>query len=561
MTGTASPDPVTGGAAITYRFTVHDAGPDPANDVTFTNDLPAGVQLVSASANFGTCSASTSTVTCSMVIVNAGVANDVRVTIVVTADDVAASSTLVDQASVSSTTADPVTSDNQVTIVGTVQPRAADLSITKSGPETVIAGDTFGYAIGVANAGPDDAHGVTVTDPLPAGVSFVGATPAAGSCAESAGTMTCDLGTLASGGSTSIDLQVRANPLVGNDPLVLSNEASVTSDRPDPTPDDDISTVVRTTVMPSASGPDLELTSVANVPNPVTGGYDLGYSAVVTNLGPGDASAVVLSDTLAPGESFVAGGSDPSCTSTAGVVTCALGVIADGATRSVQIVTKTPVVSSDTVMPDAFVVTSPQDTTPGNDATTVTTTVLPQRTDFAAAYVPPSRGPSFVTDATTWFRGDAIATSTDPTVVQVEIPGGGPGGPVTITERPCGGPFVCAARHSSNRTFFPVPGGMSGSLVTITVPHGYGASNPFGAVITDDWSVVGWGWDGFRVSFQDGTTGAFTAQLPACGGWRHGAPPCVAWIGRVGEWWSPWSNADLRTSVLFTADATFGRGR
>ena len=132
-----------------------------------------------------------------------------------------------------------------------------------------------------------------------------------------------------------------ADALPGTDPIVVSNTASVTSDRPDQNPNDDVSAPVLTKVAP-ASGTDLALSSVVNLPNPVTGGYDLGSIATVTNLGPGDATHVSLTDTLAVGESFVATGSDPSCTAIANVVTCALGALAKGGVATVLIITKTP---------------------------------------------------------------------------------------------------------------------------------------------------------------------------------------------------------------------------
>ena len=75
----------------------------------------------------------------------------------------------------------------------------ADLSLTKSdSPDPVTAGGALTYTIKVANAGPDAATGVVVTDNLPKGVSFVSANSTQGSCAVSANKqkVTCALGTI-----------------------------------------------------------------------------------------------------------------------------------------------------------------------------------------------------------------------------------------------------------------------------------------------------------------------------------------------------------------------------
>src|SRR6266853_4843921 len=101
-----------------------------------------------------------------------------------------------------------------------------DLAITKSdGAECAGQGDVLSYGITVTNKSTEDATGVTVTDALPGGVTYVSAAPA-GSCSFLNGTVTCDLGTLTAGASVSITLQVRADTVqrVRNTATVSLNE-------------------------------------------------------------------------------------------------------------------------------------------------------------------------------------------------------------------------------------------------------------------------------------------------------------------------------------------------
>ncbi|MGZ5295438.1 MAG: right-handed parallel beta-helix repeat-containing protein [Actinomycetota bacterium] len=562
VSGSVFPDPASGGGTITYAFTVHDEGPDPAADATLVSELPPGLNLDSMSTSAGSCIATDLTVTCHLGTVDLGPVNDVHVTIVVVAQEIGADMAFDNHVNVRSSTPDPDDSNNDLTVTGTVLARRSDLSIHKTGPAQVASGEAFSYTIDVSNAGPSKADGVTVTDPLPAGVSFAAAAPSIGNCDEDLGTVSCLLGTLAAGASASIDLQVVADAPPGNDPVVVSNTASVESDRLDLDPANDISETVPTTVVPTGNpeAADLELTSVLNVPNPVTGGYDLGSTATVTNLGPGIATGVTLTDTLAPGESFVAAGSDPSCTASAGVVTCILGDLASDDVATVLIVTKTPEVAVDAMIHDAFTTAATEDGTPGNDALDVETAVRARRADFVAGYVPASRSITWLNDATQWSRGDPVATIADPTVAFIGIPGGGPGGPVSVTERSCGAPFACMTFRRENGRFFPAPQGVFGNLIQVSVPSGYGASNPITGIFLDNWSVLPWGRDPFKVWYENGSTGTPSVLSP-CGGWRRTAPPCVSSIGRSFAWWNPWAFADLRTVVRFANDGTFGRGR
>lgn len=101
----------------------------------------------------------------------------------------------------------------------------ADLALSISAPATVMVGDTFIYTIEVDNLGPAAVHNVSVTDTLPALVSFVSASPG---CTETGGVVTCNIGDLALG-STSLQITVLAEA-VGT----ATNTAAVSSDSPDP---------------------------------------------------------------------------------------------------------------------------------------------------------------------------------------------------------------------------------------------------------------------------------------------------------------------------------------
>ena len=559
VTGTASPEPASATGTIMHDFTVSNAGPDAAEDTTFASAFPPGLNLDSMSpGNGGACIADILTVSCDLGTIDPGDAVHVKIGFV--AQDVGADMSFDHLASVEASTPDPNTTNNGFTVTSHVNARRSDLSIQKHGPKEVASGDPFSYTIDVANAGPGPAGGVTVTDVLPAGVSFVDATPN-GACSDDLGTVTCGLGTLASGGSASVELHVVADVPPG-DPVVVVNTATVASDRADLDPANDVSTAVSTTVVPDAAveTADLAITSVLNVPNPVTGGYDLGSTATITNLGPGDASDVTLTDTLAPGETFVAAGSDPSCTGAPGLVTCALGDMDNGDSVAVLIITKTPQVGADTTIHDLFAVTAPDDTTPANDSLDVATAVRARRADFVAGYVPPTSSPTWLSDATQWSHGDPVATTADPTVALVVIPGGGPGGPVVVNERPCAAPFACMMLRRSNGTWYAASHGTFGSLIQVSVPNGYGASNPITGIFLDNWSVLGSGWGSFSVSYQANNTGTPTT-LSSCGGWKRTGPPCVSSLDRSFAWWNAYSFADLRTVVRFTGGGTFGRGR
>jgi uncharacterized repeat protein (TIGR01451 family)/CSLREA domain-containing protein len=109
-----------------------------------------------------------------------------------------------------------------------------DLAILKSdGTDCVDQGHVLSYTLTVVNKSAQDASGVTVTDTLPGGVSFVSAGPDAGSCNFVAGTLTCDLGILAAGTSVNIALLARADTVQR-----ITNTATVSQNEIDANPGD-----------------------------------------------------------------------------------------------------------------------------------------------------------------------------------------------------------------------------------------------------------------------------------------------------------------------------------
>ena len=144
--------------------------------------------------------------TCSLGTIADGASVDVVIAVTVPAD--AAAGTITNNASVTSTTSDPVPG-NDATSEDTAITTSADISVTKiESADPVNAGAGFSYTVTVSNAGPSDAASVSLTDVLPPEVVFVSATPVQGSCLEAAGTVTCSLGTIAAGASVDVVIAV-----------------------------------------------------------------------------------------------------------------------------------------------------------------------------------------------------------------------------------------------------------------------------------------------------------------------------------------------------------------
>jgi uncharacterized repeat protein (TIGR01451 family) len=214
-----TPNPVFVADDITCVFTITNTGPNTATGVSFTNLVPVGAVLQSATSSHGLVTTNASSVVGSLGTINVGAS--VTVTVVVR-PTVAGVLTLAGYAVSSETDLNPA--NNTGSANTTVNAPLADLSVAAvASTNAVVVGSNLTFTVSATNLGPQQALSVTITDPLPAGLSFVSTT--AGSFTNSAGTVTVSLGNLASGGFSTFDIVANA-PGLGTWTNVISGGAT-----------------------------------------------------------------------------------------------------------------------------------------------------------------------------------------------------------------------------------------------------------------------------------------------------------------------------------------------
>jgi uncharacterized delta-60 repeat protein/uncharacterized repeat protein (TIGR01451 family) len=182
-----------------------------------------------------------------------------------------------------------------LTTAATIVP-VADLGIAMFASQaTDVQSSNLTYTISITNYGPSVASNILVTDILPAGALWVANTPFQGPPGTN-GIVSWSIASLALGASTNLFLTVQ--PIVVG---LLTNSATVSAATSDLNAEDDTASVVTLVTSPTA---DLVL-GLTGGPDPLFLGGNLTYSISITNLGPGTAPVVTLTDTLPPSVLFV----------------------------------------------------------------------------------------------------------------------------------------------------------------------------------------------------------------------------------------------------------------
>ena len=330
VTMSGTPDPVAVLESLTYTVTTTNDGPSSATETVLTSFLPLKTTFESATINQGSCSEESGIVTCALGTIADG--DSVTATITVAPILDAGGTSITATANVTSSLSDPDENNNTAS-ESTQVIDIADLSVTKvDSPDPVPAGQTLTYEMVVTNNGPPDAINVVITDILPTTVNFALALANRGFCAESSGTITCNVGNVDNGTTVTVVITVAARGIAAD--TTITNTVSVTSDVIDPDQSNN-SASQDTSIISSA---DLEVTNV-DPQNGVIGGKDLDYQITVTNDGPTGATDVTLTDLLPPSVTFVSAiPSQGSCGELSGTVSCNLGSIANGAAVTIPIV-------------------------------------------------------------------------------------------------------------------------------------------------------------------------------------------------------------------------------
>ncbi|TKB98153.1 T9SS type B sorting domain-containing protein [Pedobacter cryotolerans] len=234
-----------------------------------------------------------------------------------------------------------------------------DLMVTKTVNNTTpTIGNNLIFTIVAKNNGVVDASGVTVTDLLPSGYTYVSATASSGTYNLVTGMWA--IGNLANGISATLTITVTVNATG-----LYANTATIEGTETDPDLSNNSSTVTPT---PGAIQANLGVLKTVDIAAP-TIGNNVVFTVAVNNAGPNNATNVKVTDMLPAGYTFI------SSTVTAGsfnqlLGTWTIGDFANGATATMTITARVNAVGP--YANTAVIAGAELDPVPANNTSTVT---------------------------------------------------------------------------------------------------------------------------------------------------------------------------------------------
>ncbi|HZP66884.1 MAG TPA: DUF11 domain-containing protein, partial [Rudaea sp.] len=327
---TATPNPFVVGQPASYAVTVTNSGSaTTVGNIVVTDTLPTGISLASASgANWG-CTG-TGTLACTFTGTLA-----VSASTTLTLDvNVGASATSGTNTATASGGGDPsCPAAGHCSGTTTVNVTSPQLDVTKTAtPTSFTVGQPASYAITVTNSGTAATIGnVTISDALPAGITYVSATGSNWSCTGAPNLSCTFASTLAAGTSTVLTLNVN----VGASATSGTNTATATGGG-DPTCP--AAPHCSGTVIVGAGGPQLALTKTAT-PSAFVIGQPASYTITVRNNGTASTvGAILVSDSLPAGITLQTyTGSNWTCSGTTSLNCSFSGTLAPAASTALTL--------------------------------------------------------------------------------------------------------------------------------------------------------------------------------------------------------------------------------
>ncbi|WP_343585876.1 gliding motility-associated C-terminal domain-containing protein [Flavobacterium sp.] len=378
------------GSLVTFEVVVTNNGPQDNFGIQVTDVLPSGYTFTGFTVSTGTYDTATGIWTVGNLV--AGDAETLQIVAKVNPSGDYLNKAEITAASLpdpDSTPNNGVTIEDDYAEATTVPiPTSADLSLTKTvSNATPPVGSQVTFSIQVTNSGPQEANGVTVTDLLPSGYTYVSYSATTGSYNPATGLWT--VGNMPISDSYTLQITAIVNAS-GN----YTNSAEITaSSQPDPdsTPNNGVTTeddYAEATTVPVPTSADLSLTKTVDNTAPLVGSQ-VTFSLQVSNAGPQAADGVAVTDLLPSGYTYT------SYSATAGSYNSATGVwtvgnVAIGVTHTLQITAVVNTAGNYTNTSEITASNQPDsDSTPNNGVTTeddyaeVSTTPVTQSSDLS----------------------------------------------------------------------------------------------------------------------------------------------------------------------------------
>jgi uncharacterized repeat protein (TIGR01451 family) len=278
ITVTASNNAPNVGQPYYYTITVTNNGPDDAPDVQVSDGIPAGLTYNSYTTSQGTYNHATEIWNVGPLPSGASAILQLYVTPTasVAGTNVTKNATLIDTGKITNVT---ITVPNQV----------ANVTLTKTASNSLPnVGQQFSYTVNANNSGAAAANNVTVTDNIPAGLTFNSYTASQGTYNSATGIW--NVGTITSGANAVLTLYVTPTASVAGTTVI--NSATIPGQ---------IATA--TVAVPKTPVSNVTLTKTASNSTPNVG-QQFHYTLTATNHGPGTATGVQVTDVIPTGLTF-----------------------------------------------------------------------------------------------------------------------------------------------------------------------------------------------------------------------------------------------------------------